>query len=215
MINLFCGYDKREAFGWHLFVQSVLDRTSEPVAIHRLDSCGMQHGSNAFTMSRFFVAQMMGYKGHAIFADASDMLCLGNIAELDAMFDPRYAVQVVKHYYMTRNPIKYIGTKMECQNLDYPKKNWASLMLINCEHPAWQQFHPEMDRMIALQFVLFNDAQIGELPSEWNRLVDEGQKVEGAKILHFTAGLPMFPHYEHAPGAGYWHTAAVELMRGE
>ncbi len=211
MINLWTGYDSREALGWHVFVQSVLDRTREHVAIHRLGDTGLPHGSNAFTFSRFFVPLMSGYKGRAIFMDASDMLCLGDIAELDALFDPRYAVQVVKHHYMTRNPIKYIGTPMECQNLDYPMKNWASAMLINCEHPSWREYRSSMDKMTALQFIPFGRDEVGELPGEWNRLVDEGQKVDGAKILHWTAGTPMFEHYRKAPGAAYWHEAAAHL----
>jgi hypothetical protein len=38
------------------------------------------------------VPRLMDYKGHAVFADASDMLMLGDLAELDALFDPTYAV---------------------------------------------------------------------------------------------------------------------------
>lgn len=216
MIHLFCGYDPREAIGWHVFVHSVLRRASRPVAIHRLDSCGLPQGTNAFTLSRFLVPWLMGYRGHAIFADAADMLCLGDIAQLDGLFDARKAVQVVQHDYKTRNPRKYVGTKMESENADYLRKNWASLMLINCEHPYWARFDPahleSCDRLNALQFALLNDPAVGALPTYWNRLADEGQPVEGAQILHFTAGLPCFPHYAGSPGAEKWFAEYKQML---
>lgn len=216
MINLFCGYDPREAIGWHVFVHSVLRRTSQSVAIHRLDSCGLPQGTNAFTLSRFLVPWLMGYRGHAIFADAADMLCLGDIAQLDALFDERKAVQVVKHDYQTRNPRKYVGTSMEAENRDYPRKNWASLMVMNCAHPFWADAdaaHLETVRNLEmLQFGGAGDSVVGSLPSYWNRIADEGQPIDGAQILHWTAGIPGFQHYVDAPGAAFWRDELRDMM---
>lgn len=217
MINLFCGYEAREAMGFHVFVSSVLARASKLVRIVPLASMGLPQGSNAFTLSRFLVPHLMGFKGRAIFADASDMLMLGDVAELDSLFDDRFAVQVVKHpTYQTRHKIKYRGTPLETINNDYPRKNWASLMLINCEHPAWHGVTPEFlaegDRLQLLKLWHCADA-VGDLPDSWNRLVDEGHAVEGAKLLHWTAGIPGFPEYRNAPGADIWHAErrAAEL----
>lgn len=216
MIHLFCGYDARESIGWHVFVHSVLRRTSQPVAIHRLDACGLPQGTNAFTMSRFLVPWLMGYRGHAIFADASDMLCLGDIAQLDSLFDDRKAVQVVKHDYQTRNPRKYIGTSMESENVDYERKNWASLMIVNCEHEFWTDAdaaHLERGRKLdVLQLGGAGGNIVGSLPTYWNCLADEGQPVEGAQILHWTAGIPGFKHYANAPGADLWREELRDMM---
>lgn len=217
MISLFCGFDEREQIGWHVFVASVLARTSEPVAIHRLDSCGLPQGSNAFTLSRFLVPFLTEYKGRAIFADAADMLMLADIAELDALFDESKAVQVVQHpTYSTRHKIKYIGTSMQCPNMDYTRKNWASLMLLNCEHQAWRGVDPltlePCSIKATLQFDGVPDDAIGALPNEWNRIVDEGQPVEGAKMLHFTAGIPAFPHYAKTPGADLWFAERDRML---
>lgn len=219
MIHLFCGSDPREAIGWHVFVASVLDLASKPVAIHRLDSCGLPQGSNAFTLSRFLVPWMMGYKGRAIFADGADMLMRGDIAELDALFDPSMAVQVVPHDYRTRNPRKYLGTAMECDNLDYDRKNQASLMLINCANPLWRGIDPayleHVQRLDMLQLRHFYDARsVGFLPDEWNRIVDEGQPAEGAKLLHFTAGVPCFPGCRDLPGADEWFAQLHRMQAG-
>jgi len=215
MIRLFLGYDEREKEGFDVFLRSVYDRSSERILPTRVDSFGLPEGTNAFTLSRFLVPQMCGHEGHAIFLDASDMLCVADIAELDALFDPRYAVQVVKHHYKTRNPRKYIGTDMECPNVDYERKNWASVMIINCEHPAWQGLTRNVLEMapfvhtLRLGFIAPED--IGELPNEWNRIVDEGQPVEGAKIIHWTAGAPFMEHYRDVPGADLWFAERAKL----
>jgi hypothetical protein len=215
MIRVFTGYDAREAIGWHVFVHSLLRHASQPVAVHRVDNCGVQQGTNAFTFSRFLVPWLAGFQGRAIFADAADMLCQTDIALLDALFDQSKAVQVVRHQYQTRNPRKYLGTSMEADNLDYDRKNWASLMLINCGHPAWRWSSPgavECMRPLAmLQFGFLRDCEIGSLPPEWNVLADESQPTDGAKILHWTAGIPAFPRYADAPGADLWQAERARM----
>lgn len=129
-----------------------------------------------------------------------------DIAELDSLFNPEFAVQVVKHPdYKTRHKTKYRGTSMECPNSDYPRKNWASVMLINCEHPDWVAATPEILARVSpaeMLGLLWTDS-IGELPAEWNCLVDEGQPA--GKLLHWTAGIPGFQAYSGARFAELWH----------
>lgn len=217
-IQLFCGYDPREAVGFHVFVHSVLQTASMDVQFQALDACGCQQGSNAFTLSRFLVPWLVGERqSFAIFADASDMLMKGDIADLAELFDDRYAVQVVKHAdYETRHPRKYVGTALECENRNYPRKNWASLMLINCRHPAWRLITPEYLRSApikeTLQLSFLRDEWIGELPPAWNVLADEGQPVERAQILHWTAGIPGFRKYRHSPAGEQWHAARAQML---
>lgn len=155
----------------------------------------------------------MGFDGRAIFADASDMLMLSDIAELDSMFDKTFAVQVVKHNYKTRHKLKYVGTDMQCPNRDYDRKNWASVMLINCGHESWKVATPEnIASKPALDWLQFKHIDsIGEIPAEWNCLVDEGQNSDGAKLLHWTAGIPCFPMYANAPRAKDWNEAHREM----
>lgn len=213
MIHLFAGWDEREAVGFHVFVQSVMKRASQPVSIVPLSSMGLPQGSNAFTLSRFLVPELMAYRGHAIFCDGSDMLMRADIAELDALFDPRYAVQLVKHApYKTKHKIKYKGTSMECPNTNYERKNWTSVMLINCEHEAWGREGPA-SVLQALQLRTLADSEIGELPSAWNVLADEDQPIDGAKVLHWTAGVPAFAAYAQSPGAKHWHRERADMER--
>src|SRR5690606_35209043 len=113
--------------------------------------------------------------------------------------NPSCAVQVVKHDYNTKHAKKYVGTSMESDNLDYPKKNQASFMVINCGHPAWRAMTPDkvatmnMVDLLRLNFLCENE--VGDLPPEWNHLVGEQPPNDFAKIAHFTLGVPGFKHY--------------------
>lgn len=218
MLTLFAGFDKRESIGFHVFVSSVISWASKPVNIIPLANMGLPEGSNAFTLSRFLIPYLTGYKGHAIFCDASDMLMLADVVELDNLFDDRYAVQVVKHPdYRTKHKTKYKGTDMECPNMDYPCKNWASVAIFNNAHPVWQELEDRLHTMPPLdllQFEFLTDSEIGELPDSWNRLVDEGHYVAGAKLLHWTAGGPFFEQYKDAPGADIWREQRKVMERG-
>lgn len=218
-IQLYAGYDEREAIGFHTFVSSVIRRSSRFVQITPLSEMGMGHGSNSFTVSRFLAPFLSNFRGHSIFCDASDMLCIEDIAKLDRLFNPAYAVQVVKRDdYDSINPRKYVGTEMECDNRNYSRKNWASVMIINNEHKAWAGMTPKGIMMHTplelLQFQFLLDKEIGDLPPEWNCLVDEGNPDDNAKILHWTAGLPAFKHYRNTRRSKDWF-AELEQLKGE
>lgn len=214
MINIYTGFDAREQYGWHTFASSVMHHTREAVAFTPL-SGPQRNGSNAFTYARFLVPLLQKYKGWAIFADACDMIVQGDIGDLFDLRDQRYAVQVVKHEYKTKHTIKYVGTKMESPNIDYARKNWASLMLINCEHEVWRTLNVadmiESPGQELLRFSFMDDADIGELPREWNWLVDEFGENDAAKLLHWTVGIPAFPTYAEAPAADIWANAALKV----
>lgn len=216
MIRLFSGFDQREEIGFQVFVSSVLEHSSQPVSITALDSKGLPQGSNSFTLSRFLVPYLCDYKGHAIFADGCDMLMMEDIAALDALYDPRYAVQVVQRPdYTSAHERKYIGTSMECEQSNYSRKNWASLMLINCEHPAWTGIYPWSIRSckpLDLLQLRFCGDDIGDLPEKWNVLVDEGDSFEGAAICHWSSGIPAFPYYCSAPAAELWADQATRML---
>lgn len=225
MIRIFAGFDPREAVGYHVFCQSVLDTCSQPVSITPLHlpmlggySDEHNDGTNAFGMSRFLVPYLCDYKGFALFVDGSDMLVRGDLAELWQQADPAYAVQLVQHDYTPRFKKKYIGTPMEAANADYPRKNWSSVMLINCAHEAWRFMTPEFlskgvvspHKLQRLVFIL--DQLIGHLGAEWNHLADEFDYAPRAKLVHFTLGIPAFAHYKDSDYAEEWREVAKRAM---
>jgi hypothetical protein len=218
-IRLFCGFDAREAAGWHVFAQSVID-TGSNCELRWLTG-EQRDGSNAFTYERFSIPERCSWSGWAVFTDAADMLLRAPLDELYALRDPRYAIQVVKHDYLTGHPRKYVGTEMESDNRDYPRKNWSSVMLINCAHIA--HFHArDLIRQAMLEgngkylhrLSWLTDNLIGELPLEWNWLADEYGFNGQAKLLHWTAGIPGFLQYRDAPHADEWRASLGRCMRG-
>lgn len=165
-------------------------------------------GTNAFIYSRFLVPYLCDYNGPALFLDGADMLCRADIAELWDLFDPFYAVQVVKHHYKTTAARKYVGTGMEADNRDYPRKNWSSLMLFNCSHKAWQRIPPKdighLPGSFLHRFEWIPDRFVGELPKEWNWLVREYPHNPAARLVHYTLGVPGFPAYAQDDYADEW-----------
>lgn len=211
MINIFIGYDYREAVAYHVCSNSLIRHSSKPLSIHPLSLNNLnfyrenhQDGSNQFIYSRFLTPFLMDFKGWAIFIDG-DMLLRDDIAKLWGMRDPSKAVMVVKHDYKTKMKTKYLGSKNE----DYPRKNWSSVILWNCQHEANRRLTPEYIQNATgahlHRFSWLSDDLIGELPKEWNWLPDEFGENKDAKLLHWTLGTPCFFDFSDAPMAEEWH----------
>ena len=207
MIRIFAGYDERERKGYETFCASVKQYASQPFEINRV-SGDQRDGTNAFTYARFVIPQLCGYQGWALFMDGSDMLMRADVAELWALRDENYAVQIVKHDYKTKHSRKYIGTEMEADNRDYPRKNWSSLVLWNCAHLENKRITEKFVRFAGgaflHRFAWLADDLIGSLPLEWNYLVGEYPYNEAAKVAHFTLGIPSFPHYQNCDYSNEW-----------
>lgn len=210
-IPVFIGYDPREAVAYHVCANSIIRHSSRPVSFTplALDNLGEYtethtDGSNQFIYSRFLLPHLMDYRGWAIFMDG-DMVLRADIAELWALRDDGKAVMCVHHDYRTKAADKYLGAK----NADYPRKNWSSVVLWNCGHPANRGVTPEfVEKSTGAQlhrFTWLSDGLIGGLPKEWNWLPDEFGANDGAKLLHWTLGTPCFHECATAPMAEEWH----------
>ena len=206
MIPLFVGFDQREAIAYHVFCQSVIEHSSIPVQFIPLHGPmlsnfdGQQDGTNAFIYSRYLIPSLQGHAGWAIFCDG-DMIVKDDIAKLWALRDDRFAAMVVKHDYRTKHPRKYLGTPLENDNVDYPRKNWSSVTLWNCGHPSnrilSRNFVAEAGGKFLHRFTWLRDEEIGELPQEWNHLVLEYPWAD-AKLMHHTLGTPAFRAYSNS-----------------
>jgi lipopolysaccharide biosynthesis glycosyltransferase len=211
MINIFIGYDTKETVAYHVCVNSVIRHARQPVsitplALSNLTDYSETHidASNQFTYTRFLVPHFMDYRGCAIFVDG-DMILQEDIAQLYNLFDPKYAVQVVKHNYKTKQSTKYLGAKNE----DYPRKNWSSVMLWNCAHSKNKILTPEFVQHSSgsqlHRFTWLSSNDIGELPIEWNWLSDEYGVNNSAKLIHYTLGTPCFEAFANTPMSDAWH----------
>jgi len=210
-IPVFVGYDPREAIAYHTCVNSIIRNSSQPVAVvpvalNLFRDYAETHtdGSNHFIYTRFLVPYLMEYQGWAIFIDG-DMIVRGDIAELWNLKQYTKDAMVVKHDYKTRMKEKYLGSPNE----DYPRKNWSSVILWNCNAIRNRQLNPEFVQKstgaFLHRFSWIDDDRLGELPPEWNWLPDEYGPNPNAKLLHYTLGTPCFDEFKHTPMNEHWH----------
>lgn len=201
-VRVFIGFDQAESVAYHTFEYSIQRLSSVPVSVTpiRLSQLTNVHNrprhpkqSNEFSFSRWLVPYLTEFDGWAIFADC-DMLCRWDIKDLWDLRDDRYAVQVVQHDYQPVSTVKYLGQ----EQTRYEKKNWSSLMLINCERckvltPEYVNLATGLDLH---QFKwLGDDRLIGNLPVEWNYLVNHNHPPINPKIVHYTEGGPYFNEF--------------------
>jgi lipopolysaccharide biosynthesis glycosyltransferase len=215
IIPVFIGYDPREAIAYHVCANSIIRNSSRPVsiipvALNLFKDYSETHndGSNHFIYTRFLVPYLMSWTGSAIFIDG-DMIVRGDIAELWDLRDISKDVMVVKHDYKTKMKTKYLGSKNE----DYPRKNWSSVIVWNCNSFPNRKLTPEFVQSqpgsFLHRFSWLDDERIGELPIEWNWLPDEFGPNPDAKLLHYTLGTPSFHEFANTPQAEEWHRERI------
>ncbi len=222
MIRIFVGYDPREAVASGVLAHSIHARASEPVAIapvmlaqlqgvYRRERNPLQ--STEFSFSRFLTPWLCDYRGWAIFMDC-DMLVLDDIAKLWALRDERFAVQVVKHRHVPKEEVKFLGATQT----KYEKKNWSSVMLMNCERCAalTPDYVNTASGLELHQFKwLHDDALIGEIPNRWNHLVGYDAPRRDASLVHFTIGGPYFQEYRDCEYAKEWFAERDAMLKVE
>ena len=159
--------------------------------------------STEFAISRFLVPTL-AKTGWALFAD-SDVIFRQNVNRLFELAKPSKAVMCVKHDQVSNLAFKKGGLIQT----SYGRKNWSSVMLFNCDHPANKRLTIEMINTLPGRnlhaFCWLDDEEIGELPLEWNYL-NNISKLNGKEpaLVHFTNGLPDLPGYENQPYADEW-----------
>lgn len=214
-IPIFIGYDPREAIAFHVCANSIIRHASQPVsiiplALNLFQDYTEKHtdGSNQFIYSRFLVPYLSNFNDWAIFIDG-DMIVRDDIVKLWNLKELNKDVMVVKHDYKTKMTEKYLGAKNE----NYPRKNWSSVILWNCNSFPNRKLTPEfVEKSTGAElhrFTWLEDARIGELPKEWNWLPDEYGPNPDAKLLHYTLGTPSFHEFATTPMGDEWHRERI------
>jgi hypothetical protein len=220
MLQVYIGYDPRESVAFYTLAHSIFARSSIPLSIAPLMRRHLGHlysrprgptESTEFSLTRFLVPALAGYRGWSIYMDC-DMLCRADIAELAALAERAAdkAVLVCQHDYVPKTERKFLDQVQT----KYPRKNWSSLMLFNNERckaltPDYVNAAPGLDLH---RFRWVADSEIGALPLEWNWLVAEYPHRGDAKLVHFTRGGPYFDEYRECDYAGEWF-AEFDAMR--
>lgn len=224
-VRLYVGFDSREAIAYEVCRHSAAQRSTAPVLVSPLKQDLLRAeglywreqdplASTEFTYTRFLVPYLAGYRGWALFCDC-DFLWLGDIVELFALRDDSRAVMCVHHDHRPTEAVKMDGAVQT----RYRRKNWSSLVLYNCGHPANAVLTPDLVNSATgaflHQFQWLADDQIGTLPETWNWL--EGwctPPPDGPpKVVHFTRGGPWFPQWQDVDYGGLW-LAERDAMEG-
>ena len=219
-INIVIGYDEREAIAYHTCVQSIISNTNShvniiPLCLKNFVKYRENHkdGSNEFIYSRFLSPYLMNFTGWVLFLDG-DMICKSDLKELWDQRNEKYAIQVVKHDYQTKMNKKYFGNVNE----NYPRKNWSSVVLWNCEHIKNRCLIPDFvnkrNGAFLHRFQWLTDDLIGELDKTWNWLAIEYEENPDAKIVHYTLGTPCFDKFHDTSMASYWKKHFRQLLQG-
>jgi len=214
--RIFVGWDQREPIAYDVAKFSLERRASVPVQVIplKLDELRAQGlyrrdtdplASTEFTYSRFLTPTLAGFSGWALFCDC-DFLWLGDIAGLVQYTTTPKAVYCVQHDYTPKETTKMDGAVQSA----YPRKNWSSLMLFNCDHPSVRKLTPDVVNkesgayLHRMQWAA--DDEIGELPVEWNWLEGWNEKPpQGTpKAVHFTRGGPWFPNWQNVDYGDLW-----------
>lgn len=172
--------------------------------------------STEFTYTRFLVPHLAGFSGWALFAD-DDFLWLGDVSRLFALADDRFAVMCVKHDYTPATGVKLANSFQE----PYPRKNWSSLMLLNCAHPANRALSLETVNSQTGAFLhrfawIDDDSLIGEIDVSWNFLAGWNTPFSDGlpNAVHFTEGGPWFPDHRNVAYGNPWLKHMREYEKG-
>lgn len=153
-----------------------------------------------------FLVKVLAAEGWALFMDG-DVLVRADLTTLFDGLDPEKAIYCVHHRHEPPP-----GLKMDGQlQVGYARKNWSSVMAINCDHPANEALTVDLINTVPgrelHRFCWIEDGDlIGALDPKWNWLAPPFDPA----IVHFTEGVPDMPGYERSPFADEWR---AELAR--
>lgn len=225
-LQVFIGWDAREAVAYEVARFSMVRRTSVPMEIAPVMLADVQRRgiftrpvewrdgrrwcpisqapmATDFANSRFLVPWLAKRQGWALFMD-SDMLARDDLARLTALIDPSYAVMCVKHDH---RPAESSKMDAQVQTL-YARKNWSSLVLWNLDHPANARLTLAMVNGLPgrdlHRFCWLDDTEIGALPEAWNWLDGHSSPEIAPSMVHMTRGGPWLPEWRDVAYAEDW-----------
>lgn len=230
--SIYIGWDPREANAFGVACRSLQRHLSEHIPIHglRLEALTAQglyrrpleHRAGIMwdllsdapmatehANARWLVKHL-AKEGWALFMDG-DVLVRGDLTPLFDGLDPGKALYCVQHHF---DPPA--GVKMDGQlQTRYARKNWSSVMAINCDHPANEALTLDLINSVPgrdlHRFCWLDDDLIGSLDPAYNFLVGHSDLGTDPIVVHFTDGIPDMPGYENVPFANEWRAEQARL----
>ena len=213
--NVYIGYDEREDIAAQVCKHSIVRRTDQicPPEVEFLKSENLPefvrprepNQSTDFTYTRFMIPFLERYRDtFSVFCDC-DFLFQADVMDLVLSVDKSKAISVVKHpAYIPTTQIKMDGIPQHSM----PRKNWASLIVFNNQHPANKRLSLDyvnnvMPGRRLHVFDWLDDGDIGSIPLDWNAL-DNYYLLQSPKAIHYTDGGPWFDNYKHTMYSQQW-----------
>ena len=215
-LNFFIGYDSKEDIAYRVCKHSLNKHSSiklniNSLKIEELIAKNIYHrgidplASTEFTYTRFLIPILMGFKGWAIFCDC-DFIFFKDPALILEGLDQNKAIYCVQHDYTPKERHKMDGK----QQTIYPRKNWSSLVIFNCNHPSNSKLNIETvnseSGSFLHQFKWLKDNEIGSLDERWNWLEGwtSNHNTSSPFAVHYTRGGPWFKEWQDVEFAKEW-----------
>lgn len=214
--KIFVGYDSREDIAWQVARHSLLRHALDELDVIPLRQTVLRElglytrpydpmSSTEFSLTRFLTPYLAHQHGWVLFCDC-DFLFTTDIGEVFRNLEPDKAIYCVQHDYTPALDIKMDGK----QQTSYPRKNWSSFMLFNCDHPDVQALTPAVVNTATPAFLhrfewIKNEDHIGSLPLDWNFLEGEYPKPHTVpRVIHYTNGGPWFENWQEVDYGDLW-----------
>jgi lipopolysaccharide biosynthesis glycosyltransferase len=215
-VKVFVGYDSREDIAWQVCRSSLLRHSDSGVDVVPLRQDVLrelklytrphdQGASTEFSLTRFLTPYLAAQGGWVIFCDC-DFLFTTDVRLVLENLDANKAVYCVQHDYVPAHGVKMDGK----QQTSYPRKNWSSFMVFNCDHPDVQALTPEVVNSASPAFLhrfdwIKDQSAIGSLDRDWNFLEGEYEKPDYTpQVIHYTNGGPWFDEWKECDFADLW-----------
>jgi lipopolysaccharide biosynthesis glycosyltransferase len=215
-IKVFVGYDSREDIAWQVCRHSIQRHSDETVDVIPLRQDVLRElglytrpqdlgASTEFSLTRFLTPYLAAQSGWVVFCDC-DFLFLTDVNEVFEGLEPKKALYVVQHDYTPVHNVKMDGK----QQVAYPRKNWSSFMVFNCDHPDVKALTPEVVNSASPAYLhrfewIKNQDDIGGLALDWNFLEGEYSKpAQTPRVIHYTNGGPWFDEWKGCDYADLW-----------
>lgn len=183
------------------------------------DEISGAHMSTEFACSRFLIPEIVKRQtmewspgGWALFMDC-DVMIRSNPYQLRELLDDDKALMCVKHDHSPMGNVKMDGQ----EQAKYPRKNWSSVMAINCDHEANKALTMELVNSVPGRdlhaMCWLKDEDIGELGPEWNWIPGVSDSAIVPKLVHWSEGGPWFENFKSVPYADEWRSHLSRLAR--